>query len=372
MVSKALWIIMVSIMLLIIGCHSVVSSNIPYLQNTIYISKVEVSVTVDPELNISYVEETVYLSSYVSELTTLYIDLISDDISNVRFVRAYGEGDVEFPARYIVNNRTIEVVVSNTSFIKIEYIPIGLVIPIGLGYYELSIDLSYENIEQVSGEVIVPKNFDILVIGTGDYSVERNDFITILLHDPEEYTIVLMKNFTTTIPTSPTTSPPATSPSTGTSPTTSPATSAPTETTSPSTEFPTTYTSPSPPVTDTGKWLPLLLVAALALVGIGIAWFFMRRRREEIVIETISPTDILSDDIIRDILLVVGDSGEKGIAQNRLVRIIGKPKSTISRKIRRLSEAGYIDVERAGRSNIVRLTGKGWDIYRKLKSGEFG
>ena len=371
MLSKALWIIMVSIMLLIIGCHSVVTSNIPYSQNTIYISKVEVSVTVDPELNISYVEETVYLSSYVSELITLYIDLISDDISNVRFVRAYGEGDVEFPARYIVNNRTIEIVVSNTSFVKIEYIPIGLVIPIGLGYYELSIDLSFENIEQVSGEVIVPKNFDILVIGTGDYSVERNDFITILLHDPEEYTIVLMKNFTTTIPTSPTTSP-STITSPTTSPTTSPATPIPSETTPPSSESPTTYTSPSPPVTDTGKWLPLLLVAALALIGIGIAWFFMRKRREEIVVETISPTDILSDDIIRDILLVVGDSGEKGIAQNRLVTIIGKPKSTISRKIRRLSEAGYIDVERAGRSNIVRLTGKGWEIYRKLKSGEFG
>ena len=365
MLSKMLWIIMVSIMLLTISCHSIVSSNIPYLQNTIYISKVEVSVTVDPELNISYVEETVYLSSYVSELTTLYIDLISDDISNVRFVRAYGEEDVEFPARYIINNKTIEVVVSNTSFIKIEYIPICLVTPIGLGYYELSIDLSFENIEQVSGEVIVPKNFDILVIGTGDYSVERNDFITILLHDPEKYTIVLMKNFTTTIPTSPTTTPP-----TGTSPTTSPATSAPTETTSPSSESPTTHTSPSPPVTDTGKWLPILLVIASALIGIGIAWFFMKRRREEIVIETISPTDILSDDIIRDILLVVGDSGEKGIAQNRLVTIIGKPKSTISRKIRRLSEAGYIDVERAGRSNIIRLTGKGWEIYRKLKSGE--
>ncbi len=365
MLSKISWIIMVSIMLLIISYHSIVVSNIPYLQNTIYITKVEVSVTVDPELNVSYVEETVYLSSYVSELTTLYIDLISDDISNVRFVRAYGEEDIEFPARYITNNKTIEVVVSNTSFIKVEYIPLGLVTPIGLGYYELSIDLSFENIEQVSGEVIVPKNFDILVIGTGDYSVERNDFITILLHDPDKYTIVLMKNFTTTIPTSPTSMPPP-----GTSPTTSPATSAPTETTSPSSESPTTHTSPSPPVTDAGKWLPLLLVVVSALIGIGIAWFFMRRRREEIVIETISPSDILSDDIIRDILLVVGDSGEKGIAQNRLVTIIGKPKSTISRKIRRLSEAGYIDVERAGRSNIIRLTGKGWEIYRKLKSGE--
>jgi len=361
MLSKTLWAIMLLMILFIVGFNIASSFSIPCLQNTVYISKIDISVTVDPELNISYVEETVYLSSFVNELTSLYIDLISDDISSVRFVRAYGDGDIEFPTHYIATNKTIEVMVSNTSFVKIEYIPIGLVTPIGLGYYELSIDLGFENIEQISGEVIVPKNFDILVIGTGDYSVERNDFITILLHDPERYIIVLMKNFTTTIPTSPTASSPTE---------TSPITSALTETTSPSSESPTTHTSPSPPTTDTGKWLPLLLVAALALIGIGIAWFFMRRRREEIVVETISPTDILSDDIIRDILLVVGDSGEKGIAQNRLVTIIGKPKSTISRKIRRLSEAGYIDVERAGRSNIVRLTGKGWEIYRKLKSGE--
>ena len=348
MLLETPWIAAVFIVLLTIVIHGMIYYGISYSQNTIYITRIEASVTIDPELNISYVEEVLYLSGYVSDLTTIYFDLISEDISDVRFIRAYGEGDIEFPARYIANNKTIEVVASNTSFIKVEYIPIGLVIPIGIGYYELSIDLGFEDIEQVSGEVIVPRDYDILVIGTGDYSVERNDFITILLHDPKKYTIVLMKNFTTTIPTLPTTSSPTGTPS----------------------ESPTTYTSPSPPATDIGKWLPLLLVGVLALIGIGIAWFLMRRRRGEIIVETISPTDILSDDITRNILLVVGDSGEKGIAQNRLVTIIGKPKSTISRKIRRLSEAGYIDIERAGRRNIIRLTGKGWEVYRKLKSGE--
>ncbi|RLG84248.1 MAG: hypothetical protein DRO40_01955 [Thermoprotei archaeon] len=348
MLLETPWIAAVFIVLLTIVIHGMIYYGISYSQNTIYITRIEASVTIDPELNISYVEEVLYLSGYVSDLTTIYFDLISEDISDVRFIRAYGEGDIEFPARYIANNKTIEVVASNTSFIKVEYIPIGLVIPIGIGYYELSIDLGFEDIEQVSGEVIVPRDYDILVIGTGDYSVERNDFITILLHDPKKYTIVLMKNFTTTIPTLLTTSSPTGTPS----------------------ESPTTYTSPSPPATDIGKWLPLLLVGVLALIGIGIAWFLMRRRRGEIIVETISPTDILSDDITRNILLVVGDSGEKGIAQNRLVTIIGKPKSTISRKIRRLSEAGYIDIERAGRRNIIRLTGKGWEVYRKLKSGE--
>lgn len=363
MLSKILWIAVIYAVLLIISPYTVTLFSIAYSQNTVTISKVEVSITVDPELNISYVEEKLYLSSYISELTVVYIDLISDDIANVRFVRAYGEGDIEFPARYIADNRTIEVIASNTSFIKVEYIPIGLVAPIGLEYYELSIDLGFEGIEEVSGELIVPNNFDILVIGVGSYSVERNDFITILFHDPEKYTIVLMKNFTTTIPTSP-------SPSPTPPPTTPSPTETPSQPQTQSPESPTTYTSPTSPITNIGDMLPLLLIIVLALIGGGIAWFFMKRRREEVVIETISPTDIFSDDIVRDILLIVGDSGEKGIAQNRLVTIMGKPKSTISRKIKRLSEAGFIDVERVGRSNIIRLTGKGWDIYRKLKSGE--
>ncbi len=113
----------------------------------------------------------------------------------------------------------------------------------------------------------------------------------------------------------------------------------------------------------------LLIIAGVAIVILILFYIIRRMREETIEIESISPTDILSDSLIRDIIIVVGDSGDKGIRQNKLVSILQKPKSTVSRKIKRLYEYGYVIVKRAGRSNVILLTEKGWSTYKRLKEG---
>ncbi len=104
------------------------------------------------------------------------------------------------------------------------------------------------------------------------------------------------------------------------------------------------------------------IIAALVLL-----LFLLRRRSEAgLEIETIAPTDVLSDDIIREIILLVGNAGDKGIRQSRISNILKRPKSTISRKIRKLNNEGYVHVTRAGKTNIIRLTDKGLDLYKKI------
>jgi DNA-binding MarR family transcriptional regulator len=39
----------------------------------------------------------------------------------------------------------------------------------------------------------------------------------------------------------------------------------------------------------------------------------------------------------------------------------------VSRRIKRLSEEGYVEVVRSGKYNVIRLTDKGWEVYSKLK-----
>ncbi len=356
---RAIALLVTIVSMLIIIQLNIYALTTPYTQGSVEISRVEVTVVVYPEADLSYVSEKIYLSRYIGNLTVLYIPLISSDITNISSpIRAYGENGRNLSAQYIPINKTIEVLAINTSYIELQYVPLNLITPIGIGTYELDISLGYEGVGQVSGRIIVPRDYEVFVVGVGDYSVERNDLVTITLHEPENYTIILMKNFTPVI-----TTPTVPSETTPTTPYTQTG-----ET--PQTQSTPTTTQPGQPETTMGNWLPAIIAIIVAIAIIAVVLYLMRGRREEIVIETVSPTDILSDDVIRDILLVVGDAGEKGIAQNRLVSIIGKPKSTISRKIRRLSEAGYVDVERAGRSNIIRLTGKGWEVYRKLKSGE--
>ncbi len=117
-----------------------------------------------------------------------------------------------------------------------------------------------------------------------------------------------------------------------------------------------------------GGYLTSLLIIVGVVVVILILFYIIRRMHEETIeIESISPTDILSDSLIRDIIIVVGDAGEEGIRQNKLVSILQKPKSTVSRKIKRLHEYGYVIVKRAGRSNVILLTEKGWSTYKRLK-----
>ncbi len=115
--------------------------------------------------------------------------------------------------------------------------------------------------------------------------------------------------------------------------------------------------------------LNISLLIFLAVILLVTVLFIVLRRIARIEIETISPGDLFSDETTREIILIVGDAGEKGIRQSELVRVTGKPKSTISRRIKRLSEEGFVEIIRAGKYNIIVLTEQGKKIYEQLTRG---
>jgi len=112
-----------------------------------------------------------------------------------------------------------------------------------------------------------------------------------------------------------------------------------------------------------------LLIPALAIVAIiaiaGTVYYIISRRRG-IEVEELPPS-VLEDETSKKIIELTGDSGEEGIRQSKLVSLTGRPKSSISRRIRRLAEEGYVEIIRKGKFNIIRLTSKGFEVYKDIK-----
>jgi uncharacterized membrane protein len=76
--------------------------------------------------------------------------------------------------------------------------------------------------------------------------------------------------------------------------------------------------------------------------------------------------DYTRDDATRLIIRALKDAGEKGLLQSEIARITGLPKSSISRRVRRLEEEGFVEVKRVGKYSYVYLTSKGLDLAKKI------
>ncbi len=113
------------------------------------------------------------------------------------------------------------------------------------------------------------------------------------------------------------------------------------------------------------EWLLWMIIIIGALAGLAGYYYYRRMQEPEII--NIPPTELLSDETIREIILYVGDAGPDGLRQSRLVRLTHRPKSTISRRLKRLSNEGYVEIIRMGKHNIVKLTPKGYEAYKKIK-----
>lgn len=112
----------------------------------------------------------------------------------------------------------------------------------------------------------------------------------------------------------------------------------------------------------------LLMLGTIALILATLAtlylYRYLKRRGPDLTIEYI---DYFKDSSAKQILLTLGESGEQGLTQSEISRKTGLPKSTISRKLRRLLEDGIVEVKPSGKYNYVVLTPKGYSIYRRLK-----
>lgn len=109
-------------------------------------------------------------------------------------------------------------------------------------------------------------------------------------------------------------------------------------------------------------WSVIIVVLGVFIAG-GVVFYFLRRRR---FVFTVEKVDYLSDSNYRAIIKVLGDSGNRGLLQADIVAKTGLPKSTVSRRVRRLEEEGLVIIKRSGKYNYVYLTDRGLEVYKKI------
>jgi len=122
------------------------------------------------------------------------------------------------------------------------------------------------------------------------------------------------------------------------------------------------------PSTTLNVALPVIVVVAVAAVALTAYLVLTRVKRARIEVETMPPS-ILEDETSKAIIKILGEAGESGVKQSDLVKLTGRPKASISRRVKRLAEEGYIEVVKKGKYNIVKLTDKGVQVYRGMKKG---
>lgn len=108
-----------------------------------------------------------------------------------------------------------------------------------------------------------------------------------------------------------------------------------------------------------------LIVLIVVLVGgaISLVVLYYIKKRSRVLIERV---DYLYDDISRAILKVLGEAGGLGLTQAEIVKATGLPKSSISRRVKRLEEDGIVVIKRVGKYNYISLTSRGLDLYKKI------
>jgi len=110
-------------------------------------------------------------------------------------------------------------------------------------------------------------------------------------------------------------------------------------------------------------WSTVIVVTALLSVTSGVVFYFLKKRK---VIFTVERVDYLTDSSYRAIIRVLGDSGNKGLLQSEIVSKTGLSKSSVSRRVKKLEEEGFVFVKRSGKYNYVYLTDKGLEAYKKI------
>ena len=124
--------------------------------------------------------------------------------------------------------------------------------------------------------------------------------------------------------------------------------------------------TPTPP-RDAQTWTIITIGGSIAAMAV-LAYFIIKRRRRSGVVVEIS--DYIRDDAARKIIKALKAAEGKGLTQTEIARLTGLPKSSVSRRIRRLEQDGYITVKRVGKHNYIYLTSKGEELARKISGLE--
>uniref|UniRef100_A0A7C2BJT9 MarR family transcriptional regulator n=1 Tax=Thermosphaera aggregans TaxID=54254 RepID=A0A7C2BJT9_9CREN len=127
---------------------------------------------------------------------------------------------------------------------------------------------------------------------------------------------------------------------------------------------------PTQPSPASGFDISIAVTVILLAIGASGVFVYLWRRRMSVELEAVATRDLLTDEVVRDIIMVLGKAGDKGLQQSELVNLTGRPKSSVSRRIKKLEDEGYVNVVRSGKYNYLRLTDKGLEAFRKIASKE--
>jgi len=100
----------------------------------------------------------------------------------------------------------------------------------------------------------------------------------------------------------------------------------------------------------------ILLVAQIAVVAFAV--YTGRRRLKAMMNNAQNYTEELVKEDLPEVdksILKLLAERQGVVYQSEIVKVLGLPKSTVHKALRRLSEAGYVEIQKRGRLNVVVL-----------------
>lgn len=336
-------------LLLFVALFIVSNSMTPaYLQENLYVSRIDIDVFYDVTDDLGFVEENISLNTVPNQLIEIDVPVIPPPTGSKGYYEliniSYSPIHKNVYLSYSVDKKrnVVKLVFNATKSVLVRYAIYNYLDEIGIGVYGLLMDLSNFSIaNNMYAKIRIIGNYTVDVYPSLNVSITSSkDVVTIELNDPQPYTIIIVEKGFEEI-----TTPPRTSPTTS---------------------METSVQQQPLAILGTND---LILISAIVVAALLLLYLIWRRHRAGVEVETIAPGDIFSDETVRDIIVAIGDLGGE-VKQSDLVRATGRPKSTISRRVKRLSEEGFVEIIRKGKYNIVKLTPKGKEIYGKIKSEE--
>ncbi|ABO09485.1 helix-turn-helix transcriptional regulator [Pyrobaculum calidifontis] len=100
----------------------------------------------------------------------------------------------------------------------------------------------------------------------------------------------------------------------------------------------------------------ILLVAQIAVVAFAV--YTGRRRLKAMINDAQNHTEELVKEDLPEVdksILKLLAERQGVVYQSEIMKVLGLPKSTVHKALRRLSEAGYVEIQKRGRLNVVVL-----------------
>lgn len=325
--------LIVSLIYIVVASFAIPAS----LAQTSYVNEIVYDVTLDPLDPTGLMKVTLTLTGipegyFVEYNIPLHI-FVSENEWGVQYI--YYEAYPSASSVSVISCDSFCTVRTNATVLSLYFNITNPLVELGIGAYSLEVNATdVEITDNVKVRIELFGTYDVYIAprGAGRYLVGNNT--TQIVIEGKKYAYITMALATTSLPT----------------------------------VIPPPGSTTPPPSSGEGSvlgfgLLTVILIAGLIVLIAALVYFFARRR---VTVEVV--TDVLSDELSRKIILEVGNAGGKGLTQAELVEKLKASKSSVSRRVKRLLQEGFVEVKREGKYNYIVLTPKGMNAYRSISS----